>query len=127
MLTYNAYCFVVVADVGYYPHMWDCHVNHWDSWYWKSFYGELEIAVKALGWTQNSWDNGINEPDTENKVWAQLTPTEKAGATMLCFFDKTWDGIEDITQWYDFERSVNTAISFDGPLPEGIDMSIFEQ
>ena len=106
------------SEIGYWPQVWDCHINHWDSWYWKSFYGDMKIAVEALGWTKDSWDNGINEPDTEEKDWADLTPREKAGATMLCYFDKIWDG-DILAEWH-------LHLSFDGPLPAGIDMTIFD-
>ncbi|KAL7532198.1 hypothetical protein ACHAXR_007049 [Thalassiosira sp. AJA248-18] len=61
--------------LGFYPNQWDCHINHYDAYYFSSFYGNFKIAVEALGWTRDSWDNmdmTSNEPDSESEDWAEL-------------------------------------------------------
>ena len=111
-------------ELGFYPHTWDCHMNHYNAYYWKGFYGEMKLAIEALGWTVQSWDYAISEPATESQDWKELTAKQRAAATMLCYFREVWDDVP-ITEWYDYEKGVNTAVSPDGPMPVDIDMSIF--
>lgn len=116
-------------DLGFYPHTWDCHMNHFNSFYWNGFYGDAKVAVETLGWTAVSWDYSdetLPGPATESKDWSELSSGERAAATVLCYFGEIWDDIP-ITEWYDYEEGVNTAVSLYGPMPQDIDMSIFRR
>lgn len=110
--------------LGFSPSQWDCHISHYDGYFMEILYGSTELALETLGWTQNCWDFGSCEPASEDKDWNELTPTERGAATTLCYFNETWDE-EPVTQWFDSEKGVNTAVSADGEIPEGINMTIF--
>jgi len=112
--------------LGFYPHTWDCHVNHFNAYYWMGLHDDLKLAVETLGWIEDSWDHPTSQaPVSEIKDWSELSSKERAAATMLCYFHEVWDDVP-ITEWYDYETGVNTAVSPDGPMPEDIDMSIFQ-
>ena len=73
------------------------------------------------------WSNDSQyAPASENKPWDTLTPEEKAAATRLCYFQETWDD-EPIMKWYDYESGKDTAVQADGPVPNDIDLNIFEE
>mmetsp|Transcript_20892 Transcript_20892/g.45291 ORF Transcript_20892/g.45291 Transcript_20892/m.45291 type:complete len:652 (+) Transcript_20892:286-2241(+) len=110
--------------LGFYPAQWDCHINHFNSWSWKILYGKNLLALETLGWNETCWDYDLCEPASEDKTWNELTPDERGAATMLCYFKETWDG-DRITQWFDYEKGANTAVSTDGAIPEGINMTLF--
>lgn len=112
-------------ELGFYTHTWDCFMNHYASYYWSSFQEDLEVAIKTLGWTEGIWTSteGL-VPDSENKIWIDLTSEEKAAATRLCYFKETWDG-EAITDFYNYETGESAANVSDGPLPKDIDLDIF--
>jgi len=98
------------------PNSWDCWVNHYFSLTWaeienlqlldgntltSSPYGqEVTKALEALGWTQATWDAGIESqfPPSESKVWSQLTEREKEAAGVLCYNRLLWDEVP-IPQW----------------------------
>lgn len=111
---------------GLYAHTWNCHINHFNSYSWSGFYGDFKVAVEALGWTAASWDAepAVTWPASEGQDWIDLTPRERAAATMLCYFAEAWDGVA-ITEWFD--ATVGAVVSPDGPLPAGIDMSFFAE
>jgi len=71
--------------------MWDCWVNHY-RYYWSEIvdYGLLP-AYTALGWTEDMWDNGVGQPDSEDKDWDELTTAEKTAAVVLCYVKPLWD------------------------------------
>lgn len=114
-------------ELGFYTHTWDCFMNHYLSYYWSSFHEDLKVAVETLGWTEEMWadDSGM-QPPSEGKMWVDLTPEEKAAATRMCYFQELWDG-DSITTWYDFEAGKNTAVTGEGPVPQDIDLSIYEE
>jgi hypothetical protein len=113
-------------DLGFYTHTWDCFMNHYLSYYWSSFHGDLKVAVETLGWTEALWESDDEGPATESKMWVDLTPEERAAATRLCWFKEIWDG-EPIQKWYDYEKEENTAARGDGPAPTDIQLDIFEE
>lgn len=113
-------------DLGFYAHTWDCFMNHYLSYYWSSFHEDLKVAIETLGWTEDMWsDEAEVSPASESKPWSDLTPEEKAAATRLCYFEEIWNG-QPITDWYDYNAGMNTAVTADGPLPKDIDLEIFE-
>ena len=75
------------------------YVNHYFGLDWDelSDYGVLD-SVRALGWTQDSWDNDRNPPKSEDKFWDELSDDEKEAADDLCFFAETWDQT-DLNDW----------------------------
>ena len=114
-------------ELGFYTHTWDCFMNHYLSYYWSSFHEDLRVAIETLGWTEEMWaDDSTTVPASEDKIWADLTPEEKAAATRLCYFKEIWDG-QDITSWYDYDAGKNTAITGNGPVPQDIDLDIFQE
>jgi hypothetical protein len=113
--------------LGFYTHTWDCFMNHYTSYYWSSFHEDLRIAIETLGWTEAMWSGETGGfPASEGKWWHDLTPEERAAATRLCYFEEIWNA-EPIWQWYDYETEKNTAITEDGPLPDDINLDIFEE
>ena len=114
-------------ELGFYTHTWDCFQNHYQAYYWSSFHEDLRVAVETLGWTEEMWKNNSGQkPPSEDTVWADLTPEEKAAATRLCYFQELWDG-DEITTWYDYETGKNTAVTGKGPVPNDIDLDIFQE
>lgn len=113
-------------ELGFYIHNWDCFMNHYQSYFWSSFHEDLKIAITELGWTEDMWnDNSVLVPESEGKIWIDLSATEKAAATRLCYFREIWDG-EPIASWYDFELGSTMALPGEGPVPKDIDLDIFE-
>ena len=52
------------------------------------------MALRALGFTQASWDNlsgQEKQPSSVEKYWDELTDKEKAAATVLGYTATTWD------------------------------------
>ncbi|KAL9180762.1 hypothetical protein ACHAXT_011215 [Thalassiosira profunda] len=115
-------------ELGFYTHSWDCFMNHYLSYYWSSFHDDLKVAIETLGWTEEMWSDNdtYGVPETENKIWIDLTPEEKAAATRMCYFKETWDE-ESIPDFFDYDRGVNTAVATDGPVPEDIKLEIFDK
>lgn len=99
-------------SLGFYPHSWDCFINHFNAISWKFFYGDTKLAVETLGWTVESWDRSAPAPASEGKAWDELSPRERAAATRICYFREIWDNVA-ITEWYDYEKGMNTATSRD--------------
>eukprot|EP00984_Skeletonema_dohrnii_P032762 scaffold27427_cov108-Skeletonema_dohrnii-CCMP3373.AAC.1 len=111
-------------ELGFYTHNWDCFINHYQAYYWSSFHADLLVAVETLGWSEASWTNDMQSPPlSESKYWADLSPEEKAAATRLCYFEETWDTNEYPTL-EDFD--ISTAVTPDGPLPQDINLNIYE-
>lgn len=114
-------------ELGFYTHSWDCFMNHYQSYYWSSFHEDLRVAIETLGWTEAMWSDETDmTPESENTLWGDLTPEEKAAATRLCYFREIWDD-EPITDWYDYETGKNTAVTGNGPVPKDIDLDIFQE
>lgn len=112
-------------DLGFYIHTWDCFMNHYSAYYWSSFHEDLKVAIETLGWNEEMWGkDGTEVPESELTDWALLTPEEKAAATRLCFFEELWDD-KPITEWYDYDKGVNTAIKETATVPEDINLEIF--
>lgn len=87
-------------EIGFYTHSWDCWMNHYEAYFWPSFYGDLKKAIETLGWTENSWTEVDSPPASESTFWNDLTPEEKAAATQLCYFEETWNG-DELSTFYD--------------------------
>mmetsp|Transcript_26034 Transcript_26034/g.42290 ORF Transcript_26034/g.42290 Transcript_26034/m.42290 type:complete len:404 (-) Transcript_26034:184-1395(-) len=112
-------------DLGFYTHTWDCFMNHYLAYFWSSFHDDLLVAIETLGWNEAMWMGKVNlVPPSENKIWIDLTPEEKAAATRLCYFKEIWDQ-EPIPRWYDYEAGMNTVVTTGGPVPKDIDLDIF--
>ena len=139
------------AELGFYSHTWDCFMNHYEAYYWcvsllclsvsvrcilksnqnenrSSFHNDLQVAIETLGWTEEMWTSDDSDvgPESESRFWVDLTPEEKAAATRLCYFEETWNRVP-VTEWYDYEKQQQTAVTADGPLPKDIDLKIFEE
>jgi hypothetical protein len=114
-------------ELGFYTHTWDCFMNHYLSYFWSSFHEDLRVAVETLGWTEEMWaDDSTVFPKSEETMWADLTPDERAAATRLCYFREIWDD-EPITMWYDYDAKKNTAVTGNGPVPKDINLDIFQE
>ena len=112
--------------LGFYPHTWDCFMNHYRAYYWSSFHEDLAVAMETLGWTETMWREGTEEPASEDTYWIDLSRDEKAAATRLCYFQETWDQ-EPLTRWYDYDAGANTGVSSAETLPSDINLEIFEE
>lgn len=72
------------------------------------------------------WPGDEETPPSEDTYWRDLSPEEKAAATRLCYTEETWDDVP-ISMYYDYERGTTTAVNGKGPVPNDIDLNIFEE
>lgn len=82
------------TTLGFDGDTWDCYMSHYYNYYWS----ELEEArvdqyFSTLGWTQDSWDNDGEAPDSDDKAWNELTKEEKHAATKICYVESSWDWV----------------------------------
>lgn len=78
---------------------WDCFMNHYNGYYWDELQSiGVLVHFTTLGYTQSSWDDGIDPPDTEGMYWDDLSPEQQDAANKLCYFQNSWDWI-DLNLW----------------------------
>lgn len=71
---------------------WDSMVHHYYSFYWVDMIDlGLKHCLTDLGYTQTSWDTGLNPPRAESLYWRELNDAEKQGAICLGYKPSTWD------------------------------------
>ena len=63
----------------------------WDGFKWAELNAAEQAALGALGWTDNSWDNDVDVPASEDKKWDELSDDEKAAAGSLGYDEAAWD------------------------------------
>ncbi|KAL7525514.1 hypothetical protein ACHAXR_001042, partial [Thalassiosira sp. AJA248-18] len=83
-----------ISSLGMDENMWDCYVNHYNGYYWS----DLQAAGAAqyyavLGWSEESWEEGIGLPATEDMYWEELSEVQQEAGHMLCYFRNSWDWI----------------------------------
>ena len=67
---------------------------YWDGFQWDMIPEEDQKRWEALGWDEDSWDDGENIPDTATKEWKDLTDEQKSAATALGYNEKSWNADE---------------------------------
>jgi hypothetical protein len=72
---------------------WDCYINHYRAWDWSEMDAAHQTSYTTLGWTQDMWDEDVDEPDTEDSYWDDLTTAQQAVAQNICYSQQTWDDI----------------------------------
>jgi hypothetical protein len=74
---------------------WDCWMNHYESYGWADM-EERGIATSyaGLGWSQSSWEDGADPPESDSKSWNELTEAERLHAKNLCYDMYNWDMID---------------------------------
>lgn len=77
---------------------WDCWINHYTDYDWSELEAFQVTGWKTLGWTENGW-NTNESPPSEDLEWKQLSTTQRAAATSLCYFEETWDEELKIPDW----------------------------
>lgn len=90
----------VVIAMGYNQEKWDCHINHYGGYSWLGLeLAGVQVYYRALGWTQDSWENeGARLPISEITWWLSLSEEEKEAAEAICYRHETWDQIP-LQQW----------------------------
>ncbi|EJK46759.1 hypothetical protein THAOC_34557 [Thalassiosira oceanica] len=70
-----------------------------DAQYHDESWGDLPVDIKAayeaLGYSEDYWCNGGDEPAAGDKGWSELNAEEQAAATVLGYDQKSWDGSEE--------------------------------
>mmetsp|Transcript_11354 Transcript_11354/g.17998 ORF Transcript_11354/g.17998 Transcript_11354/m.17998 type:complete len:128 (-) Transcript_11354:176-559(-) len=89
---------VGAQGLGIDDEMWDCHINHYDGYWWEDieYYGYAQY-FNELGWSAEAWDNG-EHPETEDLYWDELTSKQQAAAAQLCWHRDLWNE-ESIPMW----------------------------
>jgi len=67
--------------------------DFWNAQAWTDMNAAEQALWETLGWSQASWDEEIEVPDSENKDWAELTVEEQSAASQLGYVEETWNGI----------------------------------
>ena len=99
-------------QLGFTETTWDCDQNHYGNYGWNGLIQyNLSDYWSALGWTRASW-RGETEPnpDLSETLWANLTTTQQAAASSLCYFRASWDMV-DLRQWNCYEE--NHLVDYD--------------
>eukprot|EP00571_Detonula_confervacea_P011923 CAMPEP_0172304960 /NCGR_PEP_ID=MMETSP1058-20130122/6291_1 /TAXON_ID=83371 /ORGANISM="Detonula confervacea, Strain CCMP 353" /LENGTH=1111 /DNA_ID=CAMNT_0013016367 /DNA_START=17 /DNA_END=3355 /DNA_ORIENTATION=+ len=74
---------------------WDCWINHFDSYGWSDLVRKgLDKHMMGLGWSETAWNEDMDPPATDGKMWKELNETEQLHATELCFAQENWDRID---------------------------------
>jgi hypothetical protein len=71
--------------IGYHQRRWDEGLDtfpSYDSLDWSDLPSEVKAAAKCLKYSQSIWDNNGKSP-LNDKVWDQLTQTQKDAAIIL--------------------------------------------
>mmetsp|Transcript_13351 Transcript_13351/g.28886 ORF Transcript_13351/g.28886 Transcript_13351/m.28886 type:complete len:818 (+) Transcript_13351:140-2593(+) len=79
-------------SLGFYKKTWDCFHNHYRSYEWYELDRDSRDALQVLGWSENSWETGEEEPPSYDNKWERLSESEQTVAAILCFFEDNWDG-----------------------------------
>ena len=84
-------------SLGFYRRTWDCFQNHYRAYAWKELDRDGRDAAAALGWDAATWDaagpgRDGTQPPAYDAAWDRLGDAERDAATLLCFFEDTWEG-----------------------------------
>jgi hypothetical protein len=72
---------------------WDCYVNHYRALDWDAMDATHQTSYATLGWTKAMWDDDVDEPDSEDSYWDDLTSDQLAAAQTLCYSQQMWDDV----------------------------------
>ncbi|EJK44645.1 hypothetical protein THAOC_36801, partial [Thalassiosira oceanica] len=62
---------------------------------WDGLPAEIRAAYEALGYDEDYWCNGGDEPASDDKGWSELSDGERDAAKVLGYDRESWDGSED--------------------------------
>jgi hypothetical protein len=83
-----------VMALGFDEYTWDCFMSHYHGYNWGELVGaDVSKHFTTLGWTQDSWDNDLKAPESDDKSWKDLTTEEQLAATKICYTENAWDWI----------------------------------
>lgn len=72
----------------------------YNSYYWADFESYSQEILEAMGYDQNSWDNGL-PTEYDDMFWGKLPESVKEAAKELCYSAEIWNGIKSIDEWDD--------------------------
>lgn len=96
-----------LSNLGFTTNSWDCWVNHYAGDSWEGLISRDKVeAYEVLGWTAETWasQDPFEWPESELKLWYELSADQRQAAEELCYMQELWDGIS-LDDW----ESVNTA------------------
>jgi len=78
--------------IGFSKDVWDCYVNHYDDKNWPAL-ESIDVAkyFVALGWDEDIWNRNAAPPESDDKLWSELSVKEQAAAGELCYFEQLWN------------------------------------
>lgn len=102
---------IVTSDLGWTPEIWNCHINHFQDYFWSELNTEVHVQqfFVDLGWNASSWAEVIDPPPSESADWSELTANEQAAAEKLCYFEELWNGLDLTEQSIVFTDPPNTT------------------
>jgi len=65
--------------------------DFWNAQEWTTLTPAEQALWEKLGWSQASWDEEIEAPDSEDKDWAELDEEEQSAASQLGYTEALWD------------------------------------
>ena len=101
-----------MLGMGWTENSYDCYVNHYDDFSWNELTKETDTVPywTALGWNETRWDGEMEYPDSEGKLWEELTAEEQQAAVALCYFDELWSYL-NISEWEEYADGVTCGAS----------------
>jgi len=89
----------VLPIIGYpHPKCYDMYLNHYDGYTWwalgkaKNMRGEkVRPFAITLGWNRTSWEGDIDPPDSDCKIFTELSWNEKQAAIGMGWSRQSWD------------------------------------
>ena len=62
---------------------------------WAEIPRAMKLAYEALGYTEDYWCNGGDEPASSDMAWSELSGDQRFAAGMLGYNEASWDGAEE--------------------------------
>jgi hypothetical protein len=100
---------------------WDCWINHYIANDWVDLRDTHNVswAFEALGWNSSTWksDDPLDWPETENKLYHEMSPEEILAADRICCPAEIWDG-STLLDWEINADGVSTVqLNFEAKYP----------
>jgi hypothetical protein len=80
------------VTLGFDEVVWDCFINHYEDFFWEELATEeVQQYYVTLGWTEDSWNEIADAPETEDFFYNELSTEQQAAAKELCFDENLWN------------------------------------
>jgi len=93
---------IALQNIAIDSRTWDCWINHYTGNDWVDLRDKHNVswAFEALGWNESTWksQNPEDWPETESKVFEELTSEEVLAAERICCGPEIWNG-NPLTEW----------------------------